>query len=210
LTKKGKEQETLFLPEYIKGYKVELLRAAVPWFATGPSTPDFGNVRHIIIEGSLTIGERFFYKSSTAYPVIEFLNNEPPIIVGNRSVSLSYMVFVMPDDSPNNYIPIYNSDIEEYRPFRKSEIIDGYLIKNNVYMGYIGEEKDLVIPEGVTQIYTSDRLQFIRPNSVYFPSTLVRIEEKNIFNYRVGTVYVSSKTIIEDDAFLEETQIIRY
>jgi hypothetical protein len=61
LTREGKKQETLFLPDYIAGYKVRWLQDKVAYPGTVPNTPDFGNVKYITIEGKIMIGERFFW-----------------------------------------------------------------------------------------------------------------------------------------------------
>jgi hypothetical protein len=208
LTKKGKEQETLFLPEYIKGYKVELLRAAVPWLYTGPSEPDLGNVKHIIIEGSVTVGTNFFTGGN--YLVIEFLNTKPPTLQ-YESILFFYSTIIIPDKSPEDYIDnaIYTDELR--RPFYKSEAINGYLVRNDVYMGYFGDEKELAIPEMATQIYKSNRFDSEKYISIKIPSTIEKIQKVNMFSDRTEiTIYVPEHTIIEDGAFAESATIVRY
>jgi hypothetical protein len=207
LTREGKKQETLFLPEYIAGYKVSLLERHVTYPATVPSAPLYGNVKYITIEGKVTIGERFFW--SAGYSIVEFLSAEPPTIKGVFSNETT--LFIVPDGSPEDYLKIEGS--MGYRlSFWKSETIDGYLIKDNVYMGYFGKENDLIIPEGVTKLNTSGIWRRIGNyfNSVKIPFTVMYIQKNNMFNDYPGTIYISENTVIEDDAFTERVQIIRY
>jgi hypothetical protein len=203
LTKEGKKQETLFLPEYIAGYKVRWLENKVAYPATVPSTPEFGpNVKSIVIEGSVTIGQNFFGKGR----VIEFLNSEPPTLKPRFATGDN--IYIIPDGSPENYLHIEGGS-GYLLSFYKSETIDGYLIKDNVYMGYCGKEHDLIIPEGVTKLHTSDIWHQIvlSSDSIKIPSTVMYIQKDNMINNYPGTIYISKNTIIEDGAFLQKAPI---
>jgi hypothetical protein len=93
-------------------------------------------------------------------------------------------VFIVPDS--------WEYDLRYNGIFKKSEVIDGYLIKNNIFCGYIGKEKDLVIPEGVTDVASywnneqdySSYFRYIKypVESVRFPSTIDRILSENMFS----------------------------
>jgi hypothetical protein len=123
--------------------------------------------------------------------------------------SLGDSVYIVPDGSPEDYLKVEGST--GYRlSFWKSEAIDGYLVKNNVYMGYIGNEKDVIIPEGVTKLHNSDRFKFSVYNSINIPSTVTYIQKDNMFYNYIKTIYVSENTVIEEGAFNSKATIIRY
>jgi hypothetical protein len=204
LTKEGKKQESLVLPKYIAGCKVGLLLGKTVYPGTAPSAALFGNVKYVTIEGHVSIGKRFFM--TTKYPVVEFLSKEPPII--EYPFSQDTRIFIVPDGSPDDYLA---DSVEVTLSFQKSEATDGYLIKDGVFMGYFGKEKHLVIPDGVTQLYTSDRLLLDVPISVRIPSTVTHIQKENMFNnYNNITIYIPENTVVESGAFTQKAPIVRY
>jgi hypothetical protein len=221
-TKAGQKQEELFLPATMKGYPVKILEGHMKWFSDDLSLEaKLGDVKRITIEGSVTIKDGFFEDNKLDY--IEFLSEEPSsvgnIFVGRRSAIKA--IIIIPEAADESY----TNDLV----FKRSEMQDGYLIKNNIFYGYCGDQKDIVIPEGVTKVwdqddardYTSFDFMKYPIESVRFPSTLQTIRKYNLFarfsygnkNINYGSLtkaYVFKGSTIEHEAFHTSINIIEY
>jgi hypothetical protein len=108
------------------------------------------------------------------------------------------------------YIHLYEEGTSIYDYiYTKSEVMGDYLIKNNKFYGYMGTENEISIPEGVESLFTSASYIAVPLISIKFPITIKSIG-KNMFsqNKDLERVYVYKGTIVEDDAFLENVDII--
>ncbi|MDR3292640.1 MAG: hypothetical protein LBT20_00885 [Clostridiales bacterium] len=222
-TKAGQKQEELFLPATMKGYPVKILEGSKRWaFDADTYEAKLGNVKRITIEGSVTIKTSYFANCQVDY--LEFLSSEPPILGNIWDFNRSKIIIIVPEESEENYI--------RQLSFKRSEMQDGYLIKNNIFYGYCGDQKDIVIPEGVTKIWATwdtnslgnlSSFDYIKYpiETVWFPTTLLKIEEESLFarfsygnkniNYGALTkAYIFKDTIIERNAFHSSVEVIRY
>jgi hypothetical protein len=193
-------QRELVIPERIGGHPVKKLFKFRQLFTDASSgSARLGELRRLTIEASVEIVGQFFNESKVC--LIEFTNLTPSVFYQENSW---LPLVIIPDGSSEDYLQ-YES------PNRKSDVVfDGYIIiKNGTFMGYIGEERDLKIPDNVSKI----GYDFYMPDidSIKFPETLSKIPYKTSFrDCKNITVIISNKTIIEDGAFDSSVNIIRY
>jgi hypothetical protein len=209
LTGKGRKETRLVLPETIDGYPVKRLQAKRNWLATVNSGggevgyADLGELKYLTIEPSVFIGQGFFEKCKIN--VLEFTNDEPSFLKSSYNIINAGIILIPENYSYAEYFtaPWWSGG------YHRSDIVNGYLIKDGIFIGYYGEELDIVIPEGVKEL---GNLMYTFPiNSIRFPKTLIKVKALNGFkNYQNITVYVSKNTIIEDRAFMSSVNIIYY
>ncbi|MDR2091650.1 MAG: hypothetical protein LBP62_08430 [Clostridiales bacterium] len=212
---KYRGSEELILPEKIDGHPVKKLFANKPYFSDASSgQAPLGNLRRLTIEASVQIIGHFFDGSKVF--LIEFTNLNPSVFNPERGIW--FPITVIPDGSSADYLSNCN-------PYRKSEVINGFLIKNGVFGGYIGNDTEIEIPDNATSImngeYYFKLLIATCITSVKFPPTIKLIQKDSIFyDFSRGnpinelnglkTVYVSKSTTIETDAFSPAIEIIYY
>jgi hypothetical protein len=207
-------QRELVIPERIDGHPVKKLFKFRQLFTDAESgSAELGELRRLTIEASVEIVGQFFNGSKVF--LIEFTNLTPSTFRWENSW---LPLVIIPDGSSEDYLKNSN-------PYLKSEVINDYLIKDGVFGGYIGNDTEIEIPEGVIGImkgeYRFKLLITTRVLSVKFPTTIQVIQKNSLFyDFSRGnlidelnglkTVYVPYNTIIEEDAFSSKIEIIRY
>jgi hypothetical protein len=88
-----------------------------------------------------------------------------------------------------------------------------FLIRNNIFYGYIGTQNIVEIPEGVIEIEVYNYYpSWVNIISIRFPSTIeIILKDNRFYDYlHLTTVFVSTNTVIEDGAFKAGVDIIYY
>ena len=150
--------------------------------------------------GGVEIDPLFFSESGVI--VIELLSEEKPILGYDYGWNYGG-IYIVPDGTGYE-------DWTGRRIFRKSQVVDGYLFKNNSFYGYIGDEQDIEVPEGITGI---GGLYYGNPyfKSVKLPSTISYISANTLGLFLMDiTLYIHEDTVIAPDASINKHIIIRY
>ncbi|MDR1905609.1 MAG: hypothetical protein LBQ27_01660 [Clostridiales bacterium] len=228
--KLSETQTEAVIPETIGGYPVKYLKGAhyILFGKPNDSPAELGQLKRIIIEPCVKIGRNFF--ETSILDVLEFKSEEEYEIDHIWGEYGRYIIMIVPDNIDSSYTN------DHRMTFKKSETLNGYLVRENIFCGYIGTEGNIVIPEGVTDIAAADvgdyNMSFFDAfvdypiESIHFPTTVTRISKSNIFSsfstsYDVQyeyekkyasltKVYVSSNTVIEEGAFMPDVEIEIY
>jgi hypothetical protein len=211
--KLSETQTEATIPETIGGYPVKHLK--MEWFINiegykNVRAAGLGSLKRLIIEPCVRIGENFF--GDNELDLIELKSEEqykfePELYgaFGKPGSKTQHIIVLVSDNNTGIYTTLKNV-------FKQSEVINGFLIREGVFWGYIGSDSDIIIPETVTTLAT-DRNFIKHPiTSAYFPATINSISKDNLFSRfsKLTTVYVSSNTTIEDGAFMPNVVIERY
>jgi hypothetical protein len=201
--KASKTETHAVLPEEIGGYPVKILDAFRTMLFSDATTKsaDLGDLTKITIEGEVSVAEAFFRNTKIMFIEIK----QPCDIHSQNRTNSRGLAYIYADN-------LYNEGAStDDCTFKKSEIIGDYLIKNKKFYGYMGTESEISIPEGVESLFTLESYIASSLISIKFPKTITAIG-KNMFSKSkdLERVSVYKGTAIEDDAFLEDVDIIEY
>ncbi|MDR3293081.1 MAG: hypothetical protein LBT20_03135 [Clostridiales bacterium] len=206
--KQSKENTEAIIPETIGGYPVKVLdnyRSTWPPVGGEEKAAKLGELTKIKIEANVTI-DHYFFEESKVY-MLEFTSKSPSTLKNMASNINGSIICIVPEDSDDDYLVGYVG-------FKPSEMINGYLIKNQIFYGYIGTESYIEIPEGITELTQS--ISYIRysVSSAKIPSTVQTIYRINPFRNWSGTgskkIFLSKETIIEKGAIPSNVEIEYY
>jgi hypothetical protein len=217
LNKKGlelsKTQTEAVIPETIGGYPVKILDNYRPkWPPENDSAhAELGGLTKITITTSVTIDHHFFGDSNIT--VLEFTNEKPSILKEIGHGKHGSFLYIVPEESDDDYLVSAPGFVTGYIGFKPSEIINGYLIKNQVFYGYIGgTESHMEIPEGVTDLAEYSLYMLYPIESVKFPKTLQLIRSQNPFKAfdSLKKALIATGTEIQEGAFNLAVEIEYY
>jgi hypothetical protein len=196
-----KENPEATIPETIGGYPVKVLSMGYykRWHKDQIDSAYFGELKRLIIEPCVTVGENFFGRNKLDY--IELKSEGKYVFDGDAFGDNSHTVMIAPENGIGQYVG---------RTFRK--MANGCLVSHGVLYGYIGEAAELEVPNGITDLYTKGYFFVERQIAqIKLPASLSRIKAKNILSDMENLIiYVHDDTVIDKDAFHESVTIIRY